>query len=164
MLLNDYLALGKGPLHECIVRTYVGRQNMVQAAVRTAFVGKATTAAAATITVATTTVGTTAGSDKRRDRGGRASWGWQVKGREVLLRVMCRVEDDGYHLVTGQEVVRAESVDDTLLRLSEGARARDATQHEDSQVVGVGSRGVIYHLTGLRRSRRRSGASSARII
>jgi hypothetical protein len=59
------------------------------------------------------------------------------------------VQDDGHHLISTQEVVCVEGVNDTLLALTERAGARNATQHEKAEVVGVYGRGFINHLTCL---------------
>jgi hypothetical protein len=59
------------------------------------------------------------------------------------------VEDVGHNLISGHEVVSVEIVNDTLLGLTERAGARNATHHEEAEVVGVYGRGSINHLTCL---------------
>jgi hypothetical protein len=59
------------------------------------------------------------------------------------------VEDVGHHLISRQEVVSVESVNDTLLGLTERAGVGNATQHEEAEVVRVYGRGSIDHLTCL---------------
>jgi hypothetical protein len=66
-----------------------------------------------------------------------------------LVHVVCQVEDDGHHLINRQEVVSVEGVNDTLHALSKRAGARNATQHEEAEVVAVYGRGSINHLTFL---------------
>jgi hypothetical protein len=59
------------------------------------------------------------------------------------------VEDAGHHIINRQERVSVEGVNDKLLVLTERAGARNATQHEEAEVVGVYGRGSINHLRGL---------------
>jgi hypothetical protein len=59
------------------------------------------------------------------------------------------VEDACHHLIIRQHVVCVEGVNDTLFSPTEGAGARNTTQHEDAEVVGVDGRGAINYLTGL---------------
>jgi hypothetical protein len=57
------------------------------------------------------------------------------------------MEDDGYHLIGGHQVVGVEGVNGTLLGLTERAGAGYATQHEEAEIVGVDGRGTINQLT-----------------
>jgi hypothetical protein len=66
-----------------------------------------------------------------------------------LDHVVCHVEDACHHLISRQHIVGVEGVNDTLFCLTERAGAGYATQHEDTEVVGVGGRGIIHHLTCL---------------
>jgi hypothetical protein len=65
------------------------------------------------------------------------------------VHVVCQVENVGHHLIIRHEVVRVDSVNDTLLGLMERAGVGNATQHEEAEVVGVYGRGSINHLTSL---------------
>jgi hypothetical protein len=56
---------------------------------------------------------------------------------EFLVYVLCHVEDACHLLVCGHAVVGVESVDDTLLGLSEGAVAGNAAHHYEARVVRV---------------------------
>jgi hypothetical protein len=59
------------------------------------------------------------------------------------------VEGDGHHLINIKKVVGVEGVNDKLFSLTERAGARYATQHGESEVVGLDGRGTINYLTSL---------------
>jgi hypothetical protein len=59
------------------------------------------------------------------------------------------MEDVGHHLIGGQRISGVERVNYTLFGLTERAGARDATQHEEAEVVGMDGRGTINKLIDL---------------
>jgi hypothetical protein len=78
--------------------------------------------------------------------GGDAS-GVVTPGAETsLVHIVCSVEDARHYFITRHKVVGFKGVDDTLFSLAEGAGVRDATQHEEAEVVGVNGCGAINHL------------------
>jgi hypothetical protein len=60
-----------------------------------------------------------------------------------------QVEDAGHHVISGQQVVCVERVDDALFGLTVWAVAGNTAQHEETEVVGVNGSGTIDHLTCL---------------
>ena len=67
----------------------------------------------------------------------------------VLVHIVRQVEDAGHHVISGQQVVCVERVDDALLALTVRAVAGNTGQHEETEVVGVNGSGTIDHLTCL---------------
>jgi hypothetical protein len=58
------------------------------------------------------------------------------------------VEDACHHVISGQQVVRVERVDDALFGMTVWAGAENTAQREETEVVGVNGSGTIHHLTG----------------
>jgi hypothetical protein len=59
------------------------------------------------------------------------------------------MEDVGHRLMSGQHVVCVECVNDALFTLTVRPYARNTTHPEETEVVGVDSRGAFSHLAGL---------------
>jgi hypothetical protein len=59
------------------------------------------------------------------------------------------VEDVGHHVISGQQVVCVERVDDALFGLTVWAGVGNTARHEETEVVGVNGSGTINHLTYL---------------
>jgi hypothetical protein len=59
------------------------------------------------------------------------------------------VEDDGHHVISGEQVVCVERVDDALFGVIVWACAGNTAQHEETEVVGVNGSGTINNLTCL---------------
>jgi hypothetical protein len=95
--------------------------------------------------VATSAVGAATNGDKSTNGQGGASSGGLCLIRGFVVHVLCQVSDDGHYLVSGEEVVGVERVDDTLFCLSKMASAGDAAEHEESQVVRMDGCRAIDH-------------------
>jgi hypothetical protein len=73
----------------------------------------------------------------------------------VLVHIVRQVEDVGHHVISGQQVVCVERVDDALFGRTVWAvwtvwaGARNTAQHEATEVLGVNESGTINHLTSL---------------
>jgi hypothetical protein len=68
---------------------------------------------------------------------------------DVLVHVLCHVEDASHHFVRGEEVVCVKRVDDTLFGVTEVAGAKDATEHQEAQVVRMDGSITMDHLACL---------------
>jgi hypothetical protein len=53
--------------------------------------------------------------------------------RVVLVHIVCQVEDVGHHVISGQQVVCFERVDDALFGPTVWAGARNTAPHEETE-------------------------------